>query len=289
MKRITWFIFSWFLLGPVHAASFNCSKASTEVERLICNDAALSKLDEELDRQYSEALKNKWSEKLIPYYQKLWLKERNLCKDATCLHDSYLQRIAELKEHYKLVMSKDAKLCNAMLGLYNEDMKSIGRIKYEEHEIFSNIKWVNDDDLDLKHAIFDINNDGKKELVIESTRGYHGIENDHFVIFPAESDVLSKLKPGPGGWMPMADNPNRFFSAHNNVYNLKELPESREAAVDVYFIIHPFIWGGTSYISLTDITPEWIVIAKYLKAEELQDVCYFYDKNIKHWEIDDLR
>jgi uncharacterized protein YecT (DUF1311 family) len=287
MKRITWIACCWLLLGAAHAASFDCSKASTEVERMICGDAALSKLDEELARKYKEALKNVWSEKLIPHYQKLWMKGRNLCKSVSCLNDSYFQRIAELNEHYKLVMSKDTKLCDSILDLYNEDMKSIGRIKYEKHEIFSNIEWKDDSDLGLMHAIFDINNDGKNELVLKSTRGFHGIESDTLYIFPADSDVFSKLKPGAGGLKVLFDNPNRFFSQDG--YHFKELPNSREASVDVYFITHPFIWAGTSYISLTDITPQWVVIAKYLKAEELQDVCYFYDKNIKHWEIDDLR
>ncbi len=38
------------------AASFDCAKASTQVERLICSDESLSKLDEQLSGSYKQAL-----------------------------------------------------------------------------------------------------------------------------------------------------------------------------------------------------------------------------------------
>ena len=37
---------------PVQAASFDCAKAGTKVEKLICGDAGLSKLDDELAAAY---------------------------------------------------------------------------------------------------------------------------------------------------------------------------------------------------------------------------------------------
>ncbi len=38
------------------AASFDCGKAKTRVEKLICANAELSKLDEQLSREYKAAL-----------------------------------------------------------------------------------------------------------------------------------------------------------------------------------------------------------------------------------------
>ncbi len=36
------------VIGQLQAASFDCGKAGTKVEKLICADAELSKLDEKL-------------------------------------------------------------------------------------------------------------------------------------------------------------------------------------------------------------------------------------------------
>jgi uncharacterized protein len=38
------------------AASFDCNKATTWVERSVCSDAELSKLDEQLAKAYHDAL-----------------------------------------------------------------------------------------------------------------------------------------------------------------------------------------------------------------------------------------
>lgn len=184
---------------------------------------------------------------------------------------------------YTLEMSKDAKLCNAMLALYNEDMKAYKEIRYNQHEMFINIDWQFDDDLDIEHAVFDINNDGKNELVIKIAWHLRGIRDETLYIFPAHSDVLSKLKPGPGGLHALSDNSVELFSSGNKIYVLKDLPKTPEDAwVGGLFVLYPFSWEGINYISMTDHTPRWIVIAKYKQAEELQDICYFFNPNIEH-------
>jgi hypothetical protein len=195
-------------------------------------------------------------------------------------------------ESYTLVMSKDAKLCNAMLALYNEDMKAYKRIRYDQHEMFTNM-WK---PVDLHEAnyptyecsqlwrgVFDIDNDGKNELVVKASGCMSGILTDGLFIYPDNSDVLSKLKPGAGGLHALFDNPNHLFSSGNQIYLLKDLPKTPEVAwVGGHFVLHPFIREGASYISMTDQTPRWIVIAKYKQAEEMQEICYFFNPNIKH-------
>ena len=48
----------WLLCpSTTMAASFDCAKAVTNIEKMICSDAELSKLDEELSKAYSEVLK----------------------------------------------------------------------------------------------------------------------------------------------------------------------------------------------------------------------------------------
>ncbi len=44
----------------IHAASFDCSKATSEVEKLICGDEELSKLDDSLNKAYLERLSGRY-------------------------------------------------------------------------------------------------------------------------------------------------------------------------------------------------------------------------------------
>ncbi len=262
------------------AASFDCAKGSSKVEHIICGNAEISKLDEGLAVSYKAALQGQSDPEKLKQTQKQWLKNRNKCSDEYCVRRTYEARLAELTDNYILMMSKDANLCNEMLALYNEDMNAYRRIRYDLHELFTIIKWQEDKELELTHALFDINNDGKNELVINSRGRLHGIDIDNLYIFPEDSDVLSKLKPGAGGLHALMDSVE-LFSTHNNVYFLKDLPNAYDVGASVYFVLKPFIWHGTTYISITDQTPRWIVIAKYKQAEETQDICYFLNPNIE--------
>ncbi len=86
---------AWFALmaGSVHAASFDCGKASTLIENAICTNPELSRQDEVLARAYQAALKQ---DPTIKADQIAWLKERNRCTDERCLIRAYDRRIAEL-------------------------------------------------------------------------------------------------------------------------------------------------------------------------------------------------
>ena len=81
---------------PVQAASFDCAKAGTKIEKLICSDAQLSKLDEELNAAYKTALQEKMKTDAIRQAQKQWMKERNACSDAACVKRAYEARLVEL-------------------------------------------------------------------------------------------------------------------------------------------------------------------------------------------------
>ncbi|HUX65823.1 MAG TPA: lysozyme inhibitor LprI family protein [archaeon] len=84
---------------PVQAASFDCGKAASKVEQMICGDAKLSKLDDEMGNDYQKALSkaNEEQKKSLLTEQKLWLKKiRNICTSETCLKDAYSSRLAAL-------------------------------------------------------------------------------------------------------------------------------------------------------------------------------------------------
>jgi uncharacterized protein len=88
-----------FAVGAAaHAASFDCAKAATPTEKLICSNQRISDLDEYLGRYYltARAEVGRGAACLAPN-QRDWLRTvRNVCKDAACLERVYLKRLAEL-------------------------------------------------------------------------------------------------------------------------------------------------------------------------------------------------
>jgi uncharacterized protein len=87
------------LLFPLaaFAASFDCAKAASVIEKLICADDQLSKLDERVAEAYKKLLPldpSAWRSR-----QHAWLThERNRCSDAPCLKTAYERRLDYLAE-----------------------------------------------------------------------------------------------------------------------------------------------------------------------------------------------
>ena len=102
---------------PVQAASFDCAKAATKVEKLICGDAALSKLDEELNAAYKAALQDGKNADTVKRAQKQWIKERNGCLDAACVKRAYEMRLSLLTvEHTSSVDGESTKQKETLLA-----------------------------------------------------------------------------------------------------------------------------------------------------------------------------
>src|SRR4051794_36733553 len=100
MKKIAWFAFGWLLIGTLEAASFDCRKTQTKIEKLICDSAQVSALDEELDKIYKTArqIADPAERPQLISEQKLWLIEsRNKCGDEQCLLQAYSSRIEIIK------------------------------------------------------------------------------------------------------------------------------------------------------------------------------------------------
>jgi uncharacterized protein len=82
---------------PAQAASFDCAKANSKVERTICTDSELSKLDDQLNKTYQQAMEQSKDKQHEFKEQKRWLKEiRNICTDVDCLKSAYTSRISDL-------------------------------------------------------------------------------------------------------------------------------------------------------------------------------------------------
>jgi uncharacterized protein len=82
------------------AASFDCTKASTRVERMICADISLSRLDDAMSQTYgqmrmaqsADAGASAWLKKT----QREWLKQRNACDAPACVREAYMVRLEEV-------------------------------------------------------------------------------------------------------------------------------------------------------------------------------------------------
>lgn len=102
MTRAIIFISLIFLSSVSHAASFDCSKASTSIEKAICADTLLGKLDEALSDNYKTmrgANIGEEARKDLKATQRKLLSERNKCKNDNCLIEADRKRIDEICEY----------------------------------------------------------------------------------------------------------------------------------------------------------------------------------------------
>lgn len=78
--------------------SFDCSKASTNAEKLVCSDDELAILDLKLANAYKNARNSADAagKKKILEEQKIWLKAYNFCNDKDCVKQNLEQRIKAL-------------------------------------------------------------------------------------------------------------------------------------------------------------------------------------------------
>ncbi|NDW48087.1 MliC family protein [Ruegeria sp. PrR005] len=111
------FTASLLLASPVLAQegpAFDCAKAQSDAETLICQDADLARLDRLVTGRYSAALDvvkgldagAEAAEKQLRAEQRGWIKGRDECWKAedlrACVADSYLRREGELVARWML-------------------------------------------------------------------------------------------------------------------------------------------------------------------------------------------
>ncbi len=287
------------------ATSFDCAKATTKVEKMICADPELSRLDDNLGKVYSAMLKAYYGMPSIKYKEREWLRKRDKCSDAACLKSRYQQRIATLKqaglpskeerqwleifaqarkkgkERYGLLMSKDDELCNHMLGLFNADLKKYGPSgdsHQAEHEEFKRIPWKQvkssytsygnvyyDTD---EGALFDFNNDGIKDFVVRDRGALFNHRADMLTIF---DEKVAKQK--------IILKSSDFLHAKNKIYfpstgyPLSRLPKKIEGQEMIGVrVLDPFIYHDRSYLLMRPLfevyktQSGYAVIAKYQKG-----------------------
>jgi hypothetical protein len=124
----------------------------------------------------------------------------------------------------------------------------------------------------IEKAVFDIDNDGREDLVVKTTFCMKGAPSDSLYVFPHESPVLEQAT-----WQdlsPLLATPDRFERT-GGTYPLVSLEAERGLPpLTTSFSIQPVILDHVAYISLTDGRREWMVLAKYARGERFEDQCY---------------
>lgn len=93
------------LLAQSAAPSFDCKKAASAVEKLICANKGLSQLDRETTQLFTTARDNAGDARIgVIESQRRWVQARNDCATSTdkdrCLVESYVGRISDLRRQF---------------------------------------------------------------------------------------------------------------------------------------------------------------------------------------------
>ena len=96
-------------MSSVQSAGFDCAKAKTKIDKLICSDATLSEADQKLNALYREVLAKSPVPEDTRQQQLEWVKQsRNTCKAADRLQQAYTSRISDLQEQLEKLPFKPA-------------------------------------------------------------------------------------------------------------------------------------------------------------------------------------
>jgi hypothetical protein len=170
----------------------------------------------------------------LPYRQFNFCGNRSLLKKSLLVLS--LINLPIFADQYLLVMSKDDGLCHRVNNIVSDDLRNYKELRLQTHEEFSAIKWDKKFEYiyykdgkrmvdkfqgscevatGCKNAIFDINNDGKDELVSFTKETYGGAPGFNSIKFAAQDPK----------------EPPMTFSSHNVLKSIgykwrkyKELP-----------------------------------------------------------------
>jgi uncharacterized protein len=153
------FLFILFLshLVEASAASFDCEKSQSVMERLICSNQKLSKLDEELNLSYKRALMKVRDKQFLRNWQKEWLASFNVtgCENSSCLIDSFtahLDILNSLAPASSAISIRNGNYIRYWKGKV-DDSASIKVIGLEDNRVFltGHAFWIGNAELGQVH------------------------------------------------------------------------------------------------------------------------------------------
>jgi uncharacterized protein len=118
--------------GPV-TPSFDCAKAESEAEKLICSNYSLAAFDNRLAEIYAAELAKPGASKDLAANQRGWVKGRDECWKADdklqCVTEQYMTRIAELQ-----INSPGAMAATAVEFKCNDNSKPFTMAYYNDYD-----------------------------------------------------------------------------------------------------------------------------------------------------------
>jgi len=214
---------------------------------------------------------------------------------------------------YLLVMSKDDQLCQNITSMFNKDLFEHKEVHLENHKEFNAVIWdkefefyragedkpMNEPRCDekqsygCKNAIFDINNDGKDELVAFMDERLYGTPSYNQIDYVTpKADTPLKFQYGQGrisvGFKRTNSHDYKEFpvqKVHNDGF--KQYVSSGSDVLlrpfklaDTFYIATFFNthgrdnWDGLGYRSKNLNDNNMISISKYDATNEQHDLCY---------------
>jgi hypothetical protein len=207
---------------------------------------------------------------------------------------------------YKLIMSKEDKVCRYMLGVLNHHVAE-GKTRYNELEdsMFAAIQWTrygisNDNkfNYDAQYAKFDINNDGHEELVVRWRRGsIKLIDVDTLYILPEAVSAESlyrfqELEARSVGGVEIQDSYGLHLLPPLPRENWMKKDKQYFPGLTNFVLMRPFLFASKYYLLLSTspdvrINPERLVVTRYIGGHvssadpsKMDDVCYLSRPNI---------
>ena len=135
----------FFAFAPAQAQSFNCRYARSADEVLICQDARLAALDEQLAANYAHLRQQvfRTERKRLEQSQALWLKQRRDCgRDADCIAQAYEERIQSLTVQAALPKEVGECVMTSIVKIGNRFGEPIGASE-GENEMGSAVSYAN--------------------------------------------------------------------------------------------------------------------------------------------------
>ncbi len=114
--------FLFLFSSLVQGAGFDCAKAATAIEKLVCKNPELLELDSQLAVSYKNALAAAKDVALLKDLQLTWLRNvRNMCLDTSCLEIEYRLRIIQLASASEwMTDEKEQSICKDVVDAINE-------------------------------------------------------------------------------------------------------------------------------------------------------------------------
>ncbi len=130
--------------GFGQAASFDCMRAASKVERLICDSPKLSELDDQLGKAWNRHLRNNEFKDQFRKTQKRWIEQRNQCEDEDCLVQAYQARLGQMASdrEYFLREGEGEPLCESFVRALNAELYRPARGRVCALEILKTLPGV---------------------------------------------------------------------------------------------------------------------------------------------------